>query len=226
MTYKKNLFTYLLGFIFFQQAITSLISGAVLYSPLIVDGDPSLSLLNLADHYNQVHLGIFLDILTSIGIIVLGTCMYHIGKKVQPFLAQLALAFYIFEAGLLTLSKFIQYVLVEMAQASPDLSVGSVPLIGDVLIRLYQFIYNIHILPFGIGAILFYYLLYKGKFLPTWLSLWGLLTTPLILIGVTLSTYGFEIPFVVLLPYVPFEFFTGIFIFIKGLKLESGPQGS
>ena len=70
-------------------------------------------------------------------------------------------------------------------------------------------------IPFGVGAILFYYLLMKAEVLPKWLALWGLITVPLILVCVPLANFGIETSFALLIPYVPFEFFTGIYILIK-----------
>jgi len=45
--------------------------------------------------------------------------------------------------------------------------------------------------------------------------MWGLITVPLILVCVPLATFGIETSFALLIPYVPFEFFTGIYILIK-----------
>jgi hypothetical protein len=78
-----------------------------------------------------------------------------------------------------------------------------------------------HILPFGIGAVLFYGLLAKSRAVPVWLSLWGLITVIPVFVGTILGIYGIEIPFVVNLPYVPFEFFIGIFILIKGVRINN-----
>ena len=74
------------------------------------------------------------------------------------------------------------------------------------------------VIPFGIGAILLYYLLLKSKALPTWLMVWGLLSVFTVLIGIPLIAYGVAIPFAVVFPYVPFEFFTGGYILVKGLR--------
>ncbi len=70
-------------------------------------------------------------------------------------------------------------------------------------------------IPFGLGAITFYYLLMKAEILPKWLALWGIITVSFVLVAVPLMALGVLIPFVLLIPYVPFEFFTGIFIWIK-----------
>ncbi len=75
-------------------------------------------------------------------------------------------------------------------------------------------------IPFGLGAILFYYLLMKAEILPKWLSLWGILTVSVVLVAVPLMAFGVAIHFALLVPYVPFEFFTGIFIWIKYTRIS------
>ena len=74
---------------------------------------------------------------------------------------------------------------------------------------------------FGIGAILFYYLLLKADVFPKWLALWGIFTVPLIMILTPLMAFGVEAPFWLLVPYVPFEFVAGIYILIKYRKKKT-----
>lgn len=73
-------------------------------------------------------------------------------------------------------------------------------------------------IPFGFGAIFFYYLLMKAGIIPKRLALYGLVTAPIVSIGVTLMTFGAAVPLILLFPYVPFEFVTGIYILIKYRK--------
>ena len=65
----------------------------------------------------------------------------------------------------------------------------------------------------------------KAEILPKWLALWGIITVPLILVFVPLGTFGIEVPFALLVPYVPFEFFAGIYILIKYRNKKVEEQG-
>ncbi|MCK5811666.1 MAG: DUF4386 family protein [Clostridiales bacterium] len=89
---------------------------------------------------------------------------------------------------------------------------------GKMLLACKEFSGQIAMIPFGLGAILFYYLLMKAEVFPKWLALWGLITVPFILISVPLMAFGIELPFALLIPYVPFEFVAGITILIKYRK--------
>ena len=63
--------------------------------------------------------------------------------------------------------------------------------------------YQLLMLPFCLGAILFYYLFYKSAMIPRALSLWGLAAVSLALIGAVSALVGHELSFAVYLPYLP-----------------------
>jgi len=69
-----------------------------------------------------------------------------------------------------------------------------------------------------LGAILFYSLLYQSAIIPRALSLWGLLTVTIVLIATLFSIFGYDVPFFVYVPYIPFEFVVGIWILVKGIN--------
>ena len=218
--YKKNRLSIILGIFFFFQALTSLISGAILFNPLKDDTDITKTMINMAKNQGIVQASILIDIFTAIGIIILAICLYQLLKKTDKLLASIALGLYIFEATLLVVSKYVVFLLLGLSTLyleSPTIELANY---GSIILDLNGFIYSSHIIPFGIAAIIFYYLLYKSGVVPKWLSLWGLITVPFVLVGVILMMYGVKVPFLILVPYVPFEFVIGIFILVNGLKVE------
>lgn len=216
--YTRNRFTAALGIALFLQAITSLVSGTLFLGPLADKSDIVKIMLNTAQDQTVAHISIFLDIITALVIVWLGVLFFSLLRRFNQICALTALALYIVEAGILIVSKFFGYALVQISGAYSTNNNKLLETIGQVLLQVKDFSYNMHIIPFGIGAVLFYYLLVKSKALPTWLSLWGLITVIPVLVGTLLETYGVLVPFVVMLPYAPFEFFTGLFILIKGLS--------
>jgi hypothetical protein len=92
--------------------------------------------------------------------------------------------------------------------------------LGQVAYESMDFVGNtLHMLAFCLGGILFYYLIYKSGLVPRWMSLWGLITIFPMLFGTITQIFGYTIPFVFYLPYVPFEFVIGVWILIKGVEL-------
>jgi len=79
-------------------------------------------------------------------------------------------------------------------------------------------------IPFGLGAVLFYYLIMKADVIPKWLGYWGIITVSVILLCAPLTAFGVSVPFVLLVPYVPWEWVAGVYIFIIGLKEPSNSK--
>ena len=207
-----------LGLAFFLQAVTSLASGAWLFNPFVDPGDIRNTMLNLANHAAFVRAGIVGDILTALGIIFLAATLFAAVGRQNKAMALVALGLYIFEAGILVVSKFAVFVLLNISQEYAAAGASTWEALGSLALETADFIYRVHIIPFGLGAAIFYYLLYKSRIVPKWLSLWGLTTVPFVLIGALWITSGFYIPPVFLalsVLYVPFEFVAGIYIFCQ-----------
>jgi hypothetical protein len=211
----------------FLQAITSLVSGILFLGPSTDKSNIVKILLNTAQNQANARLSILLDIITALVIIWLGVLFFSLLRKVNQIWAVTALALYIAEAGMLFVSKLFGYALIQVSCAYSANSDKAFETIGQVLLQLKDFSYSMHIVPFGAGAIIFYYLLVKSKTVPLWLALWGLITVIPVLAGALLKIFGIETPFFVMLPYAPFEFFTGLFILVRGLtnKALSEQQG-
>ena len=94
--------------------------------------------------------------------------------------------------------------------------------LANTLYEAMNFGYELHMLPFALGATLFYCLFYKSGFLPRGLSLLGIAAAPMALIGSLLGLLGYDLPLIlyaiVFLPNLPFELGTGLWLMVKGLK--------
>lgn len=212
-----------LGAAFFLQAATSLISGALLLNPFIDPEKISETMLNLATHAGLVLASIFGDILTALGIVCLAAILYSVTEKQNKTMAIIALGFYILEAGILIANKVVVFVLLSISREHLAAGDRNLETLAQLALETQAFLYRIHIIPFGFGAIIFYYLLHRSKIVPTWLSLWGLVAVPFVLVGAILTSSGVHLPPAVLalaVPYVPFEFFAGIFILIRGFRIH------
>jgi len=218
-TYKRNRLSIFLGVFFFLQAATSLISGAFLFNPLIDDSNIVITMTNMANNPVTVQAAILFDMITAIGIIILGICLYQLLKKTDKLLASIGLGLYIFEATLLVVSKYVAFILLGLSSLYIDSPTVEIANYASIVLDLNGFIYSSHIIPFGIAAFIFYYLLYKSNVIPRWMSLWGIINVSVVLIGVVLMMYNVNVPFILLVPYVPFEFGVGIFIFVKGVRI-------
>lgn len=214
----NNRFTIALGIALLLQAITSLVSGGILFAPLVDKTDIAATMTNIAQNQFKADLSVFLDIVTALGIVWLAVLLFSLLRKVNGVWATTALALYILEASILVMSKFATYALIQVSSTYALSGDKALQVTGQLLLQVKDFSYNMHMVPCGIGAILFYYLLFKSKTLPSWIPLWGLVTMIPVLVGTVLRTYGVDVPIIIMFPYIPFEFFAGAFILIRGLS--------
>ncbi len=214
----NNRFTAALGIALLLQAITSLVSGGILFAPLVDKNDIGKTMINIAQNQFKADLSMFLDIVTALGIVWLAVLFFSLLRKVNQVWATTALALYMLEASILVMSKIAGYALIQVSDTYSINGDNALKVIGQLLLQVKDFSYSIHMIPCGIGAILFYYLLIKSETLPSWIPIWGLVAIIPVLLGTVLRTYGVEVPIAVMFPYIPFEFFAGAFILIRGLS--------
>lgn len=219
---NPNRKTRILGFAFLLQFITSVSSGSFIRPLWFVPDDISATMLKIAENPVVLRINILVDMLTALGVILLGAVLFVTLKKQNEKLALTALGFYILEGALLAASRIGTFSLLKLSQAYA--STGrpeSLLILGNVALEAADFVGDaLHVLAFCLGAILFYFLLYQLKVVPHWLSLWGLITVIPVLAGTLTALFDVHLPFIFFLPYFPFELVIGIWILVKGISDE------
>ena len=211
---KKSLLQFL-GIVLFTQAVTSLVGGSLFLGPFDANEITDMSMRAIANSTQVAHISILLQMITGVVIILLGVAMYRVAGHKGKTIAIIALSMYILEAAMLVVGQVFVFGLVRASQLYSISGDATLLYLGEILLSCRGFAGEMAMIPFGIGAILFYYLLLKAEIVPKWLALWGIISVPLIMVFVPLGTFGIEVPFALLVPYVPFEFFAGIYILIK-----------
>lgn len=209
-----------LGIAFLLQFITSLASGSVLRQTWYVSGDVSESMIKIANNAGWMRANIFVDMLTAMGIIFLGGALFVALRKHGETVALVALGFYVLEAALLATSRLATFSLLRVSQDYvAEGRPAQLETIGRLAFESMEFVGSaLHMLVFCLGAILFYYLLCQSDVVPRALSLWGLVTIPLLLILTVVAVFGYDLPLFLYFPYVPFELVIGVWILVKGMR--------
>jgi len=214
-SYKKT--SRFLGASFLLQAIASLISTFLL-SPLIIPGNIINTMTNIGNNVFQIRASIMGEMVAVIGIVMLGVLLYLTLKKQDGKIALIALGLYLLTVAIIAISRIPLFALLQISQES---IIADHPAyfqsLGNMFYELQEFGYFLHMLPYTLGAALFYYLFYKSDFIPRFLSLWGLLAASLALIGSVFDHLGFEISMLIFLPTLPFDFAIGIWLIVKGI---------
>lgn len=222
MNVTKNL-ARVLGIAFLLQFITSFSSGLFLQPALIVPGNIAETMANIAGNVGLMRAYILVDMATAMGIVFLGVMLFVVLRKQNETMAHVAMSLYILEATLLAASRLAAFWLLRMSEAYVA---GGQPAylqtMGNLALESMDFVgVTLHMLVFGVGGLLFYLLLDQSRLIPRVLSLWGLIATIPMLVGTVVAIFGYEVPFAVYVPYVPFEFVVGLWILVKGLNAPS-----
>jgi hypothetical protein len=204
----------------------AVIAGAMVSERLLASvvgtGTVSEILVAVSKNLTRVRISNLVALLTSVAIIVLGVMFYVDFHEQYRIVALVALVFFVAEGITLAVGKMGAYALVPLSQdfvgaGAPEAShfqtLGSFLYYG-----LDRTGYNVHMLFFCLGGILWYYLLYASSYVPRALSIWGLaavclLTIPVLLVLVNRNWTYLDI---LALPYAPFELVLGLWLVIKG----------
>ena len=214
-----------LGAAFTFQFVTSLTAG--LLSASLLDGSTSQVLRDISNSPGQLRLTVALELLTSIGIIVMTALLYVVLGGQSRTLALVALALWMSEAVFLTVKSLALSVLLGLTR-QPDAAGGALSAAkssGNLALDVAQHAGDIDMLFFCVGAMLWYFLLYRSRIVPRALAVWGLVAVPLVLVATLMLIWDRDLDPSRMLyaPYVPFELAIGLWLLIKGAGVSSNP---
>jgi hypothetical protein len=207
-----------LGAAFLLQAVASAV-WTYLLSSLIVTGDISASMTNIANNALQMRASIVVAMITAIGVAMLGALLYIVLHNQNKIIALVAQVLYLIEAAILAASRISAFSLLRTSQESVIAGHPAyLQTLGNLFYESAEFGDWLHMLPFALGATLFYYLFFKSGYIPRALSLFGLIAALLALIGTPFGLLGYDVPIIVFLPNLPFELGIGLWLIVKGIR--------
>lgn len=211
----------LLGAAFLFVFVAS-ITAAVLSVITLLSGSITESFVNISNNLLQMRLSILVELLTSVGIVVLAVLLYVVLHNQNKIIAMVALGWYLAEAITLAVSKLGAFALIPLSleyvkAGAPDAAYFQT--LGTLFFGVDRWGYGIHMLFFGLGGILWYSLFYRSKYIPRVLSVWGIVAVSLTTIG-TISGWFIEgrVSIFFFLPNMVFELTIGLWLMIKGIR--------
>ncbi len=222
----------IVGVLFIIATVASLLS--TVFTGSILDAPDYL--VKLSANGNQVIMGALFQLIAAIGSASIAIWLYPILKKYDESLALGAVGFRLIEAvfyivaaiGLLSLLTLSQEVL---KAGTPDASYFQT--IGALILAVRNsasFVFAV--IAFGLGAAIYYYIFYRTKLIPRWLSVWGLIGVVLLLSAALLTMFGgqpFSISGIMLLLVLPLamqEMVLAVWLIVKGFNSSAIASGS
>ena len=178
-------------------------------------------LVEVSANKNQLMIGALLVLTMGFALAMIPVVLFPIFKKYNETLALGAVVF----RGVLEAVGYMAIVIswllllilsqVYVQAGSPDNSYFQT--FGTVFLELGDWIGHLISIVFSLGALMIYYLFYKTKLIPSWLSVWGLVGGLLYLAVPLLAMFGIELE-IMYIPLAVQEMVFAVWLIVKGFN--------
>jgi hypothetical protein len=219
------------GFMFLFVFIVPTLNWVFALSKLIVVGDVISTAKNIMANELLFRIGITIELLMSVGLIVLATALYILLKSVNKNIALLALFLKLVEAAIavgIVLVSFIALQILNGEAYQTTFTPEQLQAPVGFLLNKHTAIYSIPMVFLGKDMILFSYLFFKSKYIPRILAGFGIISFAFILIHAfmfILAPKYATMPINQIIFYTPsglFELIIGVWLLTKGIKTPQG----
>jgi hypothetical protein len=226
-SYRRNAVA--VGLLFIACSAASILS-AVPTAGLL---DAPDYLTSLAAHSDQVVVGALIEFVWAITAAGIAIALYPVIRKQNRALALGSVAARIVEGGLVLVGALCLVTLLSVSQeavAGGSANASSFQAVGTSLLAARDWTFGfVMTLPFLAGALMYYYLLFKTRLVPRWLSGWGLVAALLALAATVYSgftqDFGFSNVNIVLnIPIGVQEMVLAVWLIVKGFNTTAAPR--
>jgi hypothetical protein len=221
ISFRKN--AIIAGILFLTALVSSLLGGGLLESVLktpdhltIIPTDTSVMIT-----------GVILEFVNGIAVIGIAVILFPVLKQYNESIALGYVGFRIIESIFCIVSAMIPVALIKLSREYKNAGTSYMHTLSTFIIEARTELAEL-LIPvfFGLGALLFYYLLYKSKLIPRLISVWGFIGAILILILCFIEGNTI-INMIFVLPIILNEIFLGIWLIVKGFdksRIISGTE--
>lgn len=217
------------GAAFVFQFCTSLAAG--LLSRSMLSGDVGDVIGAAGTDAARLRVVVMLELATSVGIIALTSLLYVALRGTVRWIATVAFALWLAEATVLAVSMLGLYELLDLGatSAGPGSTLtASDAVVGSFALGLHDHAASMGMLFASVGALLWYSLFIRTRFVPLWLGVWGLASIALVAVATLLDVWDSNIQPSMLfyVAYMPFELVVGIWLLVKGSPVRPAITGA
>jgi hypothetical protein len=212
----------IVGALFLAVNVTFLLGAVVLLEPLLSAPD---YLTLVSANRTQVILGVLLELTNGLAYLGIAVLMFPILKQQNVSIALGYVGFRFVEFIMQIASDISPLLMLNLSEefvkaGAPESS--SFQTLGTLLLAERYWAFQMVYLTFTLGALMFYYLLYRSKLIPRFISVWGLIAAVLVFANTILDMFGLRldaaIGIVTGLPMLLNELFLGVWLIAKGFN--------
>jgi hypothetical protein len=209
------------GLMFIIATVGALASTALL-TPILSAPD---YLARISANEGQVLLGAFLQLVAGLACPAIALALYPVLRKDSEGLALGSVGFRLIEGALYVVLVVVLLLLVTLSRetvnaGAPAAAASHVP--GALLMAARDWLGPVAaVVTFGLGAFMYYLVLYRARLIPRWLSGWGLVGVTLVIVSGVLVMFGLAAPLstpqvILALPIAVQEMILAVWLIAKG----------
>lgn len=186
-TYRKTAIS--VGVLFLIALFFNIMASNI-YQPILNAPD---YIVNVYPNKIPVTIGILLDFICAPAMILIPIMLFPLFKMFNERIALGYVVFRLLEGILFIFLAINSLSLISLSQdyinsGAPDVSYFQV--LGNSIHARIEWATLLYIIVYALGAMMFYYLLFKFKLIPRWSSGWGLFAVVFLLTGALLHMFG------------------------------------
>jgi hypothetical protein len=214
-TYKKT--AVLVGLFFIIGTVSGVLSVIFLGSFL---EDPEY-LANIALNNISIISGVLCILTMGFSLTMVPILLYPIFKSYNAVLAMGAVVFRgALEAVVYMAQAVLWLLLLTVSQEFRSLGSTEITIfqhLGDILLQADVWLAHVLSIVFSLGALMIYWVFYRMKLIPNWLSIWGLIGGLLYFVSPITGLFGLDLGFL-MLPLAVQEMVLALWLIIKGFN--------
>jgi hypothetical protein len=227
-TNRKN--AVIAGILFIIGTVPAVITTAFL-KPFL--SDPDFFIKVFGNENQTIILRVFVQLIMAFACAGIAIALYPVLRKHNEALALGSVGFRIFENVLAGVSAISLLPLLTLSREYVNAGAPAVSYfqtLSALLLGAHASISNISLIPFCLGAMMYYYVFYRSKLIPRWLSGWGLIAIIMNLTSALLVLFALSAPFSTLqmilsLPILVQELVLAVWLIVKGFNPSAFASG-
>ena len=221
-TDTKQTITKAAGWLYFLIILSSILSLVFLGGKFNVLGDSAASVSKMAQHENLVRINAVYEVFMFSAVIALAVLLFELTRGINAGLARTAMLLRVGEAILGYLGIVLSLGVLAVASQGAERSEALAVLLYD----LKDLVYKVLMICISLGTIIYFSLFLKGRYIPKFMSVWGIIGFALMLVASVLqildSPTGTMVNAAAAVLAITFELTIGIWFIVKGIN-QTGP---
>jgi len=211
------------GVLFIIATVADLISRVALVQPIL--GAPDY-LTKISANEDQVLLGALFLFIGAVSAAGIALALYPVLRKHNGGLAIGSVGFRLIEGALYLGMVVCLLTLVTLSRESANAGAAAssayvVP--GALVMAARDSLSQVSVLTFGLGALMYYWVFYRSRLVPRWLSVWGLVAITLVMVSMLLVMFRLiesfsPLQLVLALPIFLQEMVLAVWLIAKGFN--------